>query len=72
MQIDPHLIAAMNGWRADQDPPLPPHQAILALLQKGLASEGYWHQQAPKGGKTDGDALAQAFQSYIADNWHGR
>jgi hypothetical protein len=38
---DPLLIAAMNNWRANQNPPLPPQRAILALLQKALVAEGY-------------------------------
>ena len=56
----------MNRWRADQDQPLQPTDAIIALLTKALASQGYLNSEADRRQESGIDPLASAFEDFIA------
>jgi hypothetical protein len=60
----------MNNWRANQNPPLPPQRAILALLQKALVAEGYWTRETRVSEGVSEDSLARAFQSFMDSRRH--
>jgi hypothetical protein len=66
LEIDKNLIAAMNRWRADQTPPMDPNHAIIALLRKGLAAEGYLSGTTTTAPVQDPDAIADAFRRLLA------
>lgn len=55
----------MNKWRADQNPSLTPGEAILVLLRRSLASQGYLVDVAAGDAAQSTDALAQAFRNFI-------
>lgn len=65
LEIDKDLISAMNRWRFDRAPVMSPNQAILALLQKGLISEGYLPVSGNRTAEAP-DALAEAFRHILA------
>lgn len=55
----------MNKWRADQNPSLTPGEAILVLLRRSLALQGYLDDVAAGNAADNTDALAQAFRNFI-------